>query len=60
MGGMTRTPLEYIFQYATDDNAVDRLARGVLSYATGTIRRGASNMTVFAADNPTTTTRLAG
>ena len=60
MGGMTRTPLEYIFQYATDDKAVDRLARGVLHYATGTIRRGASNMTVFAADNPTTTTRLAG
>lgn len=60
MGGMTRTPLEYIFQYATDDNAVDRLARGVLYYAADTIRRGASNMTVFAADNPTTTTRLAG
>lgn len=60
MGGMTRTPLEYIFQYATDDNAVDRLARGVLHYAADTIRRGASNMTVFAADNPTTTTRLAG
>ncbi len=60
MGGMTRTPLEYIFQYASDDNAVDRLARGVLHYATGTIRRGASNMTVFVADNPTTTTRLAG
>ena len=60
MGGMTRTPLEYIFQYTTDDNAVDRLARGVLYYAADTIRRGASNMTVFAADNPTTTTRLAG
>lgn len=60
MGGMTRTPLEYIFQYATDNNAVDRLARGVLSYAADTIRRGASNMTVFAADNPATATRLAG
>ena len=60
MGGMTRTPLEYIFQYATDDNAVDRLARGVLHYAADTIRRGASNMTVFAADNPDTATRLAG
>lgn len=60
MGGMTRTPLEYIFQYATDDNAVDRLARGVLYYAADTIRRGASNMTVFAADNPDTATRLAG
>ena len=59
-GGMTRTPLEYIFQYATDDNAVDRLARGVLGYAADTIRRGASNMTVFAADNPATATRLAG
>lgn len=59
-GGMTRTPFEYIFQYATDDNAVGRLARGVLGYATGTIRRGASNMTVFAADNPATATRLAG
>lgn len=60
MGGMTRTPLEYIFQYSTDDNAVDRLARGVLNYASDTIRRGASNMTVFAADNPATATRLAG
>ena len=60
MGGMTRTPLEYIFQYATDDNAVDRLTRGVLHYAAGTIRRGASNMAVFAADNPATATRLAG
>ena len=60
MGGMTRTPLEYIFQYATADNAVDRLARGVLNYAADTIRRGASNMTVFAADNPDTATRLAG
>ena len=60
MGGLTRTPLEYIFQYATDDKAVDRLARGVLHYAADTIRRGASNMTVFAADNPDTATRLAG
>ena len=60
MGGMTRTPLEYIFQYATENNAVDRLARGVLHYAADTIRRGASNMTVFAADNPATATRLAG
>lgn len=60
MGGMTRTPLEYIMQYSTDDNAVDRLARGVLYYAADTIRRGASNMTVFAADNPATATRLAG
>lgn len=59
-GGMVRTPLEYIFQYSTDDNAVDRLARGVLSYAADTIRRGASNMTVFAADNLDTATRLAG
>ena len=59
-GDMMRTPLEYIFQYATDDKAVDRLARGVLHYATGTIRRGANNMTVFAADNPDTATRLAG
>ena len=59
-GGMTRTPLEYIFQYSTDDNAVDRLARGVLYYTADTIRRGASNMTVFAADNPATATRLAG
>lgn len=58
--GMMRTPLEYIFQYATDDNAVDRLARGVLYYAADTIRRCASNMTVFAADNPATATRLAG
>lgn len=60
MGGMTRTPLEYIFQYATDDKAVDRLARGVLHYAADAIRRGASNMAVFAADNPATATRLAG
>lgn len=58
--GMVRTPLEYIFQYSTDDNAVDRLARGVLNYAADTIRRGASNMTVFAADNHATATRLAG
>ena len=60
MGDMVRTPLEYIFQYATDSRAVDRLARGVLSYASDTIRRGANNMTVFAADNPATATRLAG
>jgi hypothetical protein len=60
MGGMVRTPLEYIFQYATDSRAVDRLARGVLCYASDTIRRGANNMTVFAADNPATATRLAG
>ena len=60
MGDMTRTPLEYIFQYATDDNAVDRLARGVLNYAADTIRRGASNMAVFAANNRATATRLAG
>lgn len=59
-GVMTRTPLEYIFQYSTDDNAVDRLARGVLHYAADTIRRGASNMTMFAADNTDTATRLAG
>lgn len=59
-GGLTRTPLEYIFQYATDDNAVDRLSRGVLHYAADTIRRSASNITVFAADNPDTATRLAG
>ena len=56
MGGMTRTPLEYIFQYATDDKAVDRLARGVLHYAADTIRRGASNMAVFAAENNATAT----
>ena len=60
MGGMMRTPLEYIFQYATDTRALDRLVRGVLHYAADTIRRGASNMTVFAADNPDTATRLAG
>ena len=60
MGGMTRTPLEYIFQYSTDDKGVDRLARGVLHYAADTIRRGASNMTVFAADNHATATRLTG
>lgn len=59
-GGMTRTPLEYIMQYATGNDAVDRLARGVLHYAADTIRRGANNMTVFAADNPATATRLAG
>ena len=59
-GDMVRTPLEYIFQYATDTRAVDRLARGALNYAADTIRRGASNMTVFAADNPATATRLAG
>lgn len=60
MGAMTRTPLEYIMQYATDDKAVDRLARGVLHYAADTIRRGAGDMTVFAADNHATATRLAG
>lgn len=60
MGGMMRTPLEYIFQYATDTRALDRLVRGVLHYAADTIRQGASNMTVFAADNPDTATRLAG
>lgn len=60
MGGMVRTPLEYIFQYSTDDNAVDRLARGVLNYAADTIRRCAGDMTVFAADNHATATRLAG
>lgn len=59
-GDMMRTPLEYIFQYATDTRALDRLVRGVLHYAADTIRQGASNMTVFAADNSTTTTRLAG
>ena len=59
-GDMTRTPLEYIFQYSPDNDAVDRLARGVLYYAADTIRRGASNMAVFAADNPDTATRLAG
>ena len=36
--GMVRTPLECIFQYATDDNAVDRLARGVL-YTEAAARR---------------------
>lgn len=55
-----RTPLEYIFQYATDSSAVDRLARGVLSYAADTIRRCAGDMAAFAADNPATATRLAG
>lgn len=59
-GGMVRTPLEYIFQYATDSSAVDRLARGVLSYAADTIRRCAGDMAAFAADNPATATRLAG
>lgn len=59
-GGMTRTPLEYIFQYSTDDKGVDRLARGVLHYAADTIRRCAGDMTVFAADNHATATRLAG
>jgi hypothetical protein len=58
--GMVRTPLEYIFQYATDDNAVDRLARGVLSYAADTIRRCTNDVAGFAADNPATATRLAG
>lgn len=60
MGGMTRTPLEYTFQYATDDSAVDRLARGVLNYAADTIRRCTNDMARFAADNPATATRLAG
>ena len=59
-GGMVRTPLEYMFQYATDNNAVDRLARGVLSYAADTIRRCTNDMATFAADNPATATRLAG
>ena len=59
-GGLTRTPLEYIFQYATDDNAVDRLARSVLSYAADTIRRCTDAVAGFAADNPDTATRLAG
>ena len=60
MGSMARTPLEYMFQYATDTRALDRLVRGALHYAADTILQGASNMTVFAADNPTTATRLAG
>ena len=60
MGGMVRTPLEYIFQYATDNDAVDRLARGVLYYAADTIRRCTNDMVGFAADNPATATRLAG
>lgn len=60
MGGMTRTPLEYIMQYATDDKAVDRLARGVLHYAADAIRQSADDLTAFAADNPATATRLAG
>lgn len=59
-GSMARTPLEYIFQYATDDNAANRLAHGILGYATDDIRRGANDMTVFAADNTDTATRLAG
>ena len=59
-GGMVRTPLEYIFQYATDNDAVDRLARGVLYYAADTIRRCTNDMVGFAADNPATATRLAG
>jgi hypothetical protein len=60
MGSMTRTPLEYTFQYATDDSAVDRLARGVLGYAADAIHQGAGDMAAFAADNPATATRLAG
>lgn len=60
MGGMMRTPLEYIFQYATDTRALDRLVRGVLHYAADTIRQGADDLTAFAADNPATATRLAG
>lgn len=60
MGGMTRTPLEYTFQYATDSRAVDRLACGVLGYAADTIRRCTNDMARFAADNPATATRLAG
>ena len=59
-GGMVRTPLEYIFQYATDSRAVDRLACGVLGYAADAIRQGAGDLTAFAADNPATATRLAG
>lgn len=60
MGGMMRTPLEYIFQYATDTRALDRLVRGVLHYAADTIRRCTGDMAGFAADNPDTATRLAG
>ena len=60
MGGMVRTPLEYIFQYATDTRALDRLACGVLGYAADAIRQGADDLTAFAADNPATATRLAG
>lgn len=60
MGGMVRTPLEYTFQYATDDSAVDRLALGVLGYAADAIHQGAGDMAAFAADNPATATRLAG
>lgn len=59
-GGMVRTPLEYIMQYATDSLAVDRLTCGVLGYAADTIRQSADDLTAFAADNPATTTRLAG
>lgn len=60
MGGMMRTPLEYIFQYATDTRALDRLVRGVLYYAADTIRRCAGDMATFAADNHDTAPRLAG
>lgn len=60
MGDMVRTPLEYIFQYATDSRAVDRLACGVLGYAADTIRHCTNDMARFAADNPATATRLAG
>ena len=59
-GGMVRTPLEYIMQYATDSRAVDRLTCGVLGYAADTIHQGAGDMAAFAADNPATATRLAG
>ena len=59
-GGMARTPLEYVFQYAADSRAVGRLACGVLGYAADAIRQGAGGLTAFAADNPATATRLAG
>ena len=59
-GSMVRTPLEYIMQYAPNDNAVDRLACGVLGYAADAIRQNADDLTAFAADNPATATRLAG
>lgn len=59
-GGMVRTPLEYIMQYATDSRAVDRLTCGVLYYAADTIRQSADDLTAFAADNHDTATRLAG